>query len=315
MKLYSVIAKVKKFFVHDRWHIGIMQCESAKKIRTWETPRAVSWLPLAQGCYRADPFIISYNGRTALFYEEYIYADDKGHLACRDVIKNEDGTITFGDAHVIDGPRSHRSYPFVFEDGGELWMVPEESACGNVMLYRCTTFPHEWEPVQELIADFPGVDPTLFKYNDLYWLFMTRRDDPNKKLYIFWAEHLTGPWIKHKKAPFYENDMTVRPAGTPFVINNTLYRPAQDSRRTYGGSVVIYQIDTLTKHSFREHRVHTIEPWLPSMRGLHTVSYDPASHLCAFDTKTRACLNDVLAKIVAKIIMHIRHRYTPANFM
>lgn len=311
----SVITQFKRFFVQDQWHIGLMHCESAKCIRTWGTPRGVSWLPQARGRYRADPFVITYQKRTVLFYEEYVFAKDSGHIVCREIFEDIEGTVTYGDPTTIDGPRLHRSYPFVFEDDGELWMIPEESACGNVMLYRCTTFPHKWEPVQELVADFPGVDPTLIMRDNTYWLFATRADDPNKTLYAFFADQLTGPWYPHKNVPLYTNDETIRPAGRPFVIDGTVYRPAQDSRKTYGGSIVLYRIDTLTRHSFREHRVTDITPWTQAMRGLHTISYDEKSHLCAFDIKTRACLNDVLAKTWAKITKRIRYHFVPVTFL
>lgn len=311
----AVWRQIRRLIVHDQWHIGLVQCDNVKHMRAWHAPQSVTWLPVGDGTYRADPFIVTHDGKTALFYEEYVFAQDRGRLACREVFVGEDGAMTFGEQLAIDGPRSHRSYPQVFEDGGELWMVPEESACGNIMLYKCVEFPHVWEPVQELLSDFAGVDPTIVKYNDAYWMFVTGARRPNRELHIFTAPQLTGPWLAHKQSPMKSDDHTVRPAGRPFVIDGTLYRPVQDSRETYGGGIILYEVDVLTRAIFAEHRVARFGPWREHMRGMHTLNYDEKSGLCVFDIKTRACFNNVLAKLWAKATRHVHKRYVPATFM
>ena len=313
----NIIAQLRRLVVHDQWHIGLTHLDDVRELRAWQRPNSVTWMPVARGTYRADPFIVTHNGRTAVYYEEYVFAQDRGHLACREVTRAADGSIRFGAALRIDGPRSHRSYPYVFADGDELWMVPEESECGNIMLYTCTTFPDTWEPVGELVADFPGIDPTIVYHDGRYWLFATRADDPNATLFIFFADTLTGPWQPHAQYPARSHTPDVRPAGRPFVVDDTLYRPAQkhDPVRGYGSTIVLYRIDTLTPTDFRETPVGTLAPWAPHMRGMHTVCYDPASQLCAFDIKTKACLNDVLAKLWAKVTSHIRRHYVPVTFL
>jgi hypothetical protein len=65
-----------------------------------------------------------------------------------------------------------------------------------------------------------------------------------------------------------------RPAGTPFVHEGSLYRPAQDCSRTYGGRIALNRIVTLTSEDFLEEPVALIEPVRSSRYpdGVHTVS-------------------------------------------
>ncbi len=59
-----------------------------------------------------------------------------------------------------------------------------------------------------------------------------------------------------------------------FVIDNTLYRPAQNNSRTYGGSITIFRIINLSESEFEEIVVRTIEPFDKKYKeGLHTISF------------------------------------------
>jgi hypothetical protein len=67
---------------------------------------------------------------------------------------------------------------------------------------------------------------------------------------------------------------SARPAGTPFVVDGTLYRPAQDCSRTYGGRVTINRVLILTPLAFREEPFAFVDPDPegPYPDGLHTLS-------------------------------------------
>jgi len=66
-----------------------------------------------------------------------------------------------------------------------------------------------------------------------------------------------------------------RPAGAPFTVGDRLYRPAQDSSRTYGGRIAINQIRVLSTSEFEEETIAYLEPDPHSEYpdALHTLSF------------------------------------------
>jgi hypothetical protein len=93
----------------------------------------------------------------------------------------------------------------------------------------------------------------------------------NAALHACWAEELAGPWTAHVKDPLKWDLATARPAGRPFEIEGTLYRPAQDCRETYGGAVHVMEVVELTPERFREVQALrlTPDPSWPYPHGLH----------------------------------------------
>jgi hypothetical protein len=67
---------------------------------------------------------------------------------------------------------------------------------------------------------------------------------------------------------------SARPAGTPFIFENVLYRPAQDCSVTYGGRVAVNRVVRLTPDEFVEETVCHVEPDAGGRynAGLHTLS-------------------------------------------
>ena len=90
---------------------------------------------------------------------------------------------------------------------------------------------------------------------------------------MWWADDLLGEWHPHAANPVKIDPRSARPAGTPFVHAGSLYRPAQDCSRSYGGGVAICRVDVLTPTEFREEVVREIRS-LPTSyrRGTHTLA-------------------------------------------
>ena len=64
----------------------------------------------------------------------------------------------------------HMSFPFLFIDDGQLYMIPETSEAGEVRLYRCTNFPMTWEIDTILMKNINTVDSMLTKVRDNYFI-------------------------------------------------------------------------------------------------------------------------------------------------
>jgi len=87
--------------------------------------------------YYADPFVIVREGVPHLFFEDYSYLRDMARIC----------TMPLGGTPRVALERPyHLSYPFLVEDGGVLYMVPETCRNSTIEIYRCTGLADRWEP-------------------------------------------------------------------------------------------------------------------------------------------------------------------------
>jgi hypothetical protein len=204
-----------------------------------------------------------------LFFENYPYLDKIGMIACAEVLR--DGVIS--DSRTVLAPGHHLSYPFVFQHRGEIYMLPESGADQTVKLYRADPFPDRWSLEKVLFKGARAVDPTLWVEDGIYWFFVTIVDPPEAgpQLFLFYADSLTGEWKYHPSNPICSDVGFARGAGRIFGENGRRIRPSQDHSHGYGCACHFRQILELTKHSYREASLGSIEPaWEKGLTGTHT---------------------------------------------
>ena len=115
---------------------------------------------------------------------------------------------------VLERP-THLSYPFVFEDDGSWYMLPETAGTGAVELLRAQEFPWRWEPLRDPRGDVRAWDPTLLRHDGRYWLFVTVAAPgarPSDELCLY-SRRLHGPWRPHPRNPVVSDVRRARPAG------------------------------------------------------------------------------------------------------
>lgn len=210
----------------------------------------------------ADPCIVRYRGRNAVFIEELEYAKKKGHISVIEF--DQDGAPSLPPVKVLEQPY-HLSYPFVFEDQGELFMIPEAHESRTVAVYRCTRFPDQWEWVMNLMEDVVAVDPTLWRHDGKYWLFMNVMEQDGcssaDELFLYWSDSLLSrQWCAHPANPVVTDARRARPAGRIFEHEGVWYRPSQDCGGAYGRAMCVNRIDTIDESSYQETPVWYIEP-------------------------------------------------------
>jgi hypothetical protein len=267
--LRRVLALFRSLVAVDQWNVGFA-AGGAQALLNGK-PLVVQWLPdPAQGTFLADPFLVERDGIRVLFVEEYDYARDRGVI---EAITLDAENRTVRRQRVLDVP-THLSYPYPLLIDGELYLVPENAAADEVALYRCVRFPDQWERDTVTLAQFDGVDTTIFAHAGRWWAFCTRYSHgSNVGLHALHAPAVRGPWTSHPLNPIVVDVKSGRPAGPPFVVDGQLYRPGQDCSRTYGGAVAIARVDELTPTTYRETAVARVEPAKgPYGNGLHTVS-------------------------------------------
>ena len=220
--------------------------------------------------YFADPFGIANGNEVAILAEEYPHSTCRGKISSFTV---RDGKVTSAPEVVLelDG---HLSYPYLFQHEGVTYCVPESNELGEVVLYRLARFPNEWTRVKTLLRG-KYVDSTVIKHDGRWWLFASSMELGGvSHLYIWHAPDLLAEWTPHPCNPVKTDVCTSRPAGTPFVYEGKLYRPAQNCSVTYGGGVAINHVKRLTEDEFEEEVVTQLQPEKPGPfpRGLHTLT-------------------------------------------
>jgi hypothetical protein len=223
----------------------------------------------------ADPCVVERHGRHTIFIEEQEYAKPFGHLSVIEL--DEDGNPILPAVKILERPY-HLSYPFVFEDGGELYMIPETQQNGTIELYHCSRFPDRWEFVMNLMENVRAVDTTVWRHAGRYWLFVGMAESDgaslSEELYLYFSDRLlTTDWQPHPCNPIVSDTRCARPAGRIFQSDGHWYRPAQDCSSRYGRAITIQKIESISDRSYKEIFASRIEPtWDKDILRTHTLS-------------------------------------------
>ncbi|MGI3902140.1 MAG: glucosamine inositolphosphorylceramide transferase family protein [Janthinobacterium lividum] len=236
-----------------------------------------AWRSLPDPGHRffADPFPVVWNGREVIFVEDLDHRVGKGIISAVELV---DGTPRAPVA-VLEEPW-HLSYPFLIEEAGHLYMLPEASLSDNVTLYRCIDFPLRWERCATLLSGVEAADATIVRHDGRYWMFAVTREGRggySDTLRIWHASSLFGPWEEHGLRPVTVDAASARPAGGVVASRGALWRPFQDCAGGYGTALGLARIDRLDPDHFDEtvvarlrpgprwpgRRVHTLARWGP----------------------------------------------------
>ena len=235
--------------------------------------------------YWGDPFIVHHGDCYYIFIEEKLYDTGLGRIAC--LTLDAQGKM-LSQQVVLERPY-HLSYPFVFEQGGEHYMIPESAAHRTVELYRCTHFPDRWEFVKNLLSDVYAVDATLLEHKDEYWLFTNikaPRGSSLDALYLFHAsDFLADQWQPHPRNPIVQDIRSARPGGRIFTQDGQLIRPSQDSSRRYGYALKFNRITALNELEYAEVTEAAFTPAHSKYLATHT--FNQAGELCVIDAVMR----------------------------
>jgi hypothetical protein len=268
-------------FYIDQWVIMTAQGMPYDSLR-W---RGLSPLIPDKDRYWGDPFAIQRGRLYYVFIEEKLYGTGRGHIACLTL----DAAGKLLSHQVVLERDYHLSYPFIFEYGGQLYMMPESAANSTIELYRCARFPERWEPAAVLMRDIYAVDATLLAHEGRYWLFTNVREPGGSSLnalHLFWARSpLDGSWTPHARNPIVADLASARPAGNLFLKDGQLIRPCQDSSRRYGGALKFNRVMLLNETEYEEEPVAEFRPQGGRIRATHT--FNRAGGLTVIDAVVR----------------------------
>ena len=144
------------------------------------------------------------------------------------------------------------AYPYVFEFDDEYYLIPESHNDLSVRLYKAVSFPDKWEYVGNLLTGYHYVDPSIFRHNDKWWLFVNTFPKSDV-LNLYYSNNLLSEWKPHPMNPIVKFDKHfARSAGRVISYNDKLYRMTQDDYPNYGIRVYATEINELTEKSYIE---------------------------------------------------------------
>lgn len=195
----------------------------------------------------ADPFLIKKDSIYYMFFEVVNLANVQGDIG---LAESYDGVNWNYKQIIIDEP-FHLSYPYVFNWQGNYYLIPESNEDLSVRIYKATEFPFKWKYCQDLLTGYHFVDPSIVRYNDVWWLFVS--SNSNDVLNLYSSDDLMGPWVQHPMSPIVKNDKNIsRPGGRLLIDQGRLYRFAQDDDPTYGNQILAFEISEISKTSYKE---------------------------------------------------------------
>lgn len=146
-----------------------------------------------------------------------------------------------------------------FEFEGQSYFVPEEGAGDKIQLFSWDEARSRLTLECTLLERVPALDPTFVHHEGLWWMFVARTiGEGGIELHVYYAGHPRGPWLAHALNPVKVDVNSARPAGSPFLHNGRLIRPAQDCGRTARGRVVFQEIRRLSPLEYEEREVSSV---------------------------------------------------------
>ena len=253
----------------------------------------------------ADPFIIKHDDLWYMYFEIYDEARQTGVIG---LATSDDGYNWKYDRVVLEEP-FHLSYPYVFKHEGKIYMMPETGQAKHIKIYESENFPYDWKCVKNII-DGEYLDPSIFKYDNKWWILANGLNDKERSLNLFFSENLMDGWREHPQSPLIKNNQqSMRPAGRMVVDDDKIVRYSQDGTDYYGRLIRAFEIKKLTTEEYEEEELGIIAKdsqiegsW--NKDGMHTIDMHKLG-----DKQWRVVVDGHYFKNVSAIKQKIKYAY------
>ncbi|WP_294746765.1 hypothetical protein [uncultured Prevotella sp.] len=214
--------------------------------------------------YQADSFLFVKDDTLYLFYELQHW-DDSGVIA---MVKTKDLTTWTEPVVVLKQP-FHLSFPYVFEDDGVVYMVPESQESDAIHLFRADNDElTSFSKVRTLLRQ-ERKDGIHYNLNDSHLFIRGKgKEECGKKTYYLFTSYqkdwmyyqelyvndnlLTGEFIKHPCSPICTSNEFGRNGGSLIDYDGRLLRVTQDCHADYGDNVSLMEITKLNETEYGE---------------------------------------------------------------
>lgn len=249
----------------ERWGVCYLKSDWPN-VAFWRGQR----IPNPPGRFLADPFVVTRDGRTCIFVEDYSYSASKGRITVFELA--ESGAQELGVALEED---FHLSFPFLFEHDGALFMCPESYSAGQIRIYRCVDFPLQWQLERIAMGEVSAADTMILPHGGLWWLLTNLSGatliDHSAELHLFSAQDpLAGHWVPHPRNPVRNNRLLGRNGGL-LRHHGEFVRVCQSQGfNSYGAAASLMRITRLDREEFAEEPIcHLTPDFLPGAHGTH----------------------------------------------
>lgn len=207
----------------------------------------------------ADPFLFVKNEKLYLFYESKAFFSPGVIMMTSTVdLKNWSKPV------VVLKESFHLSYPWVFEEEGKIYMIPETGSDKSIRLYEAVNDDlTEFRLVKKLLEQPKNMvcrigygDTSIYKKEGKYYLMtMLQHEEPVNILELYVSDDLQGPYIPHPCSPIAKDNKIGRDAGCWLELGGKLLRFSQDCVHRYGDNVNVSEITKLSPTEYKEHLV------------------------------------------------------------
>ena len=274
----------------ESWNVAFRRKPQGTILADRTTAFAI--VPNAFRSWAADPFVFEHKGRIYIFAELYDYVLRRGVIG---VTEYRDGK-GFGQWKTILKESFHMSYPFVFQMGDEIYMIPETHKSNGVWLYRAKRFPDQWERYKALRENVRWVDTTIIPDGEGFLGYAQSIADGKTKDIMFRMD--SNLELVQEEPCRQQDPLRQRPGGRMFRKDGHLIRVTQDCTQDYGKALFF---NCTEKEDWVRIGPDDLQ-FSKSMRidGMHTYSATDAMEV--IDVKTRRLnLLNLLLRIINKI--------------
>ena len=231
------------------WNIGILHQPISSLLDTDQSLN-VRWLPSpSEGDQRTEPFgYIAHDGQMNVLYRKKYHSKHTDEIAR--LRPKPEGILK--RSRIMLSSAASLTYPFVVQQPEATYAVISYPHQGRTELFRVAEKNDALDLIKTLI-DKALINCTSIFFDGLWWMFGTDPDAPDNVLLAYHSQQLDGPYQPHALNPLKVDHNGSRPAGSLFMKDGVLWRPALDTSDPDTMSVVVLnRIDELTPQRFRE---------------------------------------------------------------
>ena len=205
--------------------------------------------------FQADSFLFVKEDELFLFYELQHW-DDPGCIA---MVKTKD-LKTWTKPQIVLRQPFHLSFPYVFEDNGTIYMIPESQESDSIRLFKANEDLSSFTYVRTLLQQerkdgihYNFNDSHLYRKDDKYYLFTSYQKDwmYYQELYVT-DDLLNGNFVKHPASPICISNEYGRNGGSLIHYDEQLLRVTQDCHENYCDNVSLLEITRLDEEQYEE---------------------------------------------------------------
>ena len=220
--------------------------------------------------FRADPFLFVKGEELYLFYELQHGFEPAQLVMC----KTNDLMCWTKPTVVLKEP-FHLSFPFVFEDNGEVYMIPESEANNSIRLYKANPDLTSFTFVRDLLNQEKSigmncnyVDSHIYKKDGVFYLFTSYMINWEMMQELYFSDDLlNGAFQRHPSSPICISHEYGRNGGSLIDYDGKLLRVSQDCHKDYGENVSLHEITKIDKNQYEEslfvHNIYSSNPLFP----------------------------------------------------